>query len=378
MVLKKVSILFFIYLFGFYFVFSQSGLKRLPNTEFIEDPNQDPFLISTRPITNREYLIYLVWNLSIADDSFRFIEAFPCLDSIGTANVLTGLEEYKKTIRFNYYDPCLFTLCYNNADSIVKYYFTNPQFLDYPVLGLSQMQANRFCKWFSDRYNEETLVKQGYLYFNPNQYGEDVFVSESYLINQYQGLQRKKAWKKPIITWKDHIFIPAFRLPTQHELKLATKSRGFQNQLKAYPFTKTNILYDWFKYFRIKTKKYIEFYFGCDGFVPFGESNSEFSTDSINPLELTFDATLSLESDSIISIFRKLNLLFDDSIDIDALMLKRKNRIGQMDFIIAGEKNNGQPILIKNYDNIPLSNLELNKYTIFRYACNMRYKQYMP
>ena len=375
MTIKKTSTLFLFILLGFCYSFSQSGLKQLQNTEFIEQPHQDPFLISTRPITNREYLIYLLWTQMVNDDSSRFIQAFPCLHPSGVANVTKGIEEYNKTHQYRN-DPCLFRLCYNNADSLVRCYFLSPQYLDYPILGLSQLQANRFCKWLSDRYNEVTLIRRGYFYFNPNQYGDDIFVSEAYLMNQYEGLQKRKAWGKPIISWEKHILIPAFRLPTVVELELAGKTSHFETEMKAYPFSTSNILYQWYRFYEIKTKDYIQFYYGCDGLEPFGESNKNFSASAIHPSELTFDSELNSGSPDIKVVFDQLDLLIGDSVDV--LMHKNKNIFGQMDFIIVDETSEGKPYIVKNYDNSTFSNNKENKYITFRFACTMKPKQYMP
>jgi formylglycine-generating enzyme required for sulfatase activity len=43
----------------------------------------------------------------------------------------------------------------------VEYYFRYPAYRDYPVVGVSWIQANDFCKWRTDRVNEYILVEQG-------------------------------------------------------------------------------------------------------------------------------------------------------------------------------------------------------------------------
>jgi len=45
--------------------------------------------------------------------------------------------------------------------SMQKNYLRNPQFNEYPVVGITLEQANLFCKWRTDRVNEMLWVKSG-------------------------------------------------------------------------------------------------------------------------------------------------------------------------------------------------------------------------
>lgn len=57
------------------------------------------------------------------------------------------------------------TLCWRDPlsyrEKFVEYYFRYPAYRDYPVVGISWIQANDFCKWRTDRVNEYILVEQG-------------------------------------------------------------------------------------------------------------------------------------------------------------------------------------------------------------------------
>ena len=50
-----------------------------------------------------------------------------------------------------------------NTEDLVENYLRNPAYGQYPVVGVSWIQANQFAKWRSDRYNEKILMDEGYL-----------------------------------------------------------------------------------------------------------------------------------------------------------------------------------------------------------------------
>ena len=45
----------------------------------------------------------------------------------------------------------------------VTNYLRHPAYQDYPVVGITWVQANEYCKWRTDRVNEDILRKKGYL-----------------------------------------------------------------------------------------------------------------------------------------------------------------------------------------------------------------------
>lgn len=53
-----------------------------------------------------------------------------------------------------------------NTEDLVENYLRNPAYGQYPVVGVSWIQANEFAKWRSDRYNEKILMDEGYLATN--------------------------------------------------------------------------------------------------------------------------------------------------------------------------------------------------------------------
>ena len=67
----------------------------------------------------------------------------------------------------------------------VQYYFRYPSYNDYPVVGVTWLQANDYCSWRSDRVNEKIMINEGILNYDPNQANEDNFNTEAYLAGQY-------------------------------------------------------------------------------------------------------------------------------------------------------------------------------------------------
>jgi gliding motility-associated lipoprotein GldJ len=132
-------------------------------------------------------------------------------------------------------------LAYN--EPYVEYYLRHPSYREYPVVGVSWLQANNFCAWRTDRVNEYILIREGILIVNPFQQNEP-FTTDAYLAGQYElgvnpmgqlpdydpskggfdpatGKFNKKNMVTRIVRMEDGILLPRYRLPTEAEWEFA-------------------------------------------------------------------------------------------------------------------------------------------------------------
>ena len=109
----------------------------------------------------------------------------------------------------------------------VDYYFRHPSYNNYPVVGVSWVQAKDYCVWRTDRVNEMRLVERGILELDPQQVGRENFNTEAYLAGQYEGvvvenlpsLDPNQETRR--VRMSDGILLPHYRLPTEAEWEFA-------------------------------------------------------------------------------------------------------------------------------------------------------------
>ncbi len=118
-----------------------------------------------------------------------------------TESICTGYKEFIQTIRKFYKKALPDTLVWRRPlaynEPLVENYLRHPAFADYPVVGVSWLQANDFCAWRTNRVNELILIEKGILEFDPSQQGENNFDTEAYLLGQYEGYYRKESYGRP-------------------------------------------------------------------------------------------------------------------------------------------------------------------------------------
>ncbi|MEN9968950.1 MAG: hypothetical protein RIR94_1134 [Bacteroidota bacterium] len=97
------------------------------------------FYMDRTEVTNFHWLEYMYWMRRV------YYKTYP--------------HVYKKCLP----DTLAWRAALGYREKYVNYYLRHPSYRDYPVVGVSWLQANDFCKWRTDRVNEAILVREGIL-----------------------------------------------------------------------------------------------------------------------------------------------------------------------------------------------------------------------
>ncbi len=352
---------------------AQSGAEKYYKMDYAKNmlfvpagSNSEPVYISSQPVTNKMYILYLAWLQAVyANYPEVLINALPGFDV--TAPRDPNFMPFADSVSFRFY--------LSHSESYVSDYIFNPSDLNSAVIGITWEQANKFCHWLSDRYNEYALIKNKYLYFDGEQRDERNFSTEAYIFRQYEGFVKKD---NPAFTAEEitgfgnfgYCLRPSFHLPTKLELQSALKSHKLIDCLCSEPRS-PEFLEPFYKFYLRERKGYI--YVDPE---PFGENKtyyvvSHFDIKYIQQpekiKEWLFDAPGAPENRSVVDVYRSygfdtLSVIATNGKD-QGYVVPQKDSLGLVNLIITGEGSGSKFVVVRAPENKSIAPRHESHYT---------------
>ena len=136
------------------------------------------FFMDEAEVSNSEYFLYAQYTKDV----------FPPSE-----------EKYKHIYNSVLPDTLVWRKSLGNTELLTENYFRHPAYADYPVVGVSWLQATEYCKWRTNAVNLKTLIDKGHIKnifeadTTRNFFDTDVFLTDANhdVCRRYHNLQER-------------------------------------------------------------------------------------------------------------------------------------------------------------------------------------------